>query len=148
MIRSVSSQILAQIIGSFVRFNLLLVILIGVDPADDCDRHQDDGHDDHNRGRKPALKGDRARGLHGIGDSVVFERQQRLSLRPTKTSVAQSSVFGVEGVYMLPQVGDFLLVIHTRFSNTKLERSANAEVVASLAEGASAAQFDYNSRSP
>ncbi len=112
MIWSVSSQVLAQIIGSFVRFNLLLVILIGVDPADDGHRHQDDGHDDHYRGRKPALKGDRARGLHGIGDSVVFERQQRLGLRSTKALLAQGRVLGAECVDLALEARDFSVLDH------------------------------------
>jgi hypothetical protein len=49
---------------------------------------------------------------------------------------------------MLLEAGDFLLVIHPRISNTKLERSANAQVVKFLAEGANAAQFERNTRSP
>ena len=109
-------NIVPQIVSPFGRstlsFHAVPVIPIGIDSADDGYDRQQDRHQNHHRGRDPALEGNRARGLRNVGDSVVFERQQRLGLRSRKALLAQGRVLGAECVDLALEAGDFSVLGH------------------------------------
>lgn len=112
MLRRLLLEVLLQRTIQLPQFRRSLVIPIGVDPANDGDRDQHNRDQDHHRCRDPALEGDRARGLRDVGDAVVFERQQRLSLRSTKAVLTQGRVLGAECVDLVLEAGDFVSAIH------------------------------------